>query len=263
MTNGTVQRHSENSHDEDDLPKSPSLRRRVTHVLTSHDTAERLQRRSTSSTGLAVAGEHGMELEYEEWDPSTTPFYHHCIAGSVAGVMEHLLMYPFDTIKTHLQTATITTTDATAAASAESASMTTMLQRHLTSTEAFGKLWRGAQAMAMGCIPAHAMYFSSYEVVKAFFLARQGENDTTLGPVGSTVAGATAALSHDMIMVRAHQVQMCFSLTRASPFETSCLIFAIASCMNACLFIYYVLNYSTRFQLTQSNNDCNWDTIQA
>lgn len=211
MTNGTVQ-HSENKHDDDDLRKSPSLRRRVTHVLTSHDAAERLQRRSTSSTGLAVAGEHGMELEYEKWDSSTTPFYQHCIAGSVAGVMEHLLMYPFDTIKTHLQTATITTTEATATASAESASMTAMLQRHFTSTEAFGKLWRGAQAMAMGCIPAHAMYFSSYEAVKAFFLARQVENDTTLGPIGSTLAGATAALSHDMIMVRARNKFKCVFL---------------------------------------------------
>ena len=202
MTNSIVENIDNNrgGDDGDDCAsKSALLSRRMTHALTSSDTATRLQRRSTASTGLAVAGEHGMELEYEEWDPSTTPFYQHCIAGSLAGVAEHLLMYPFDSLKTIIQTATVTaTTEATAAADV---SMTSLLKRHLVSTEAFGKLWRGAQAMAMGCIPAHAMYFSSYEVVKAFFLARQSDSDTTLGPVGSTVAGATAALSHDMIMV--------------------------------------------------------------
>ena len=200
MTNDILPSDINKNSKHDNLsPSSPSLSRRVTHALTSTATAERLQRRSTAASGLAAAGEHGMELEYEEWDPSTTPFYQHCIAGSLAGVAEHLLMYPFDTIKTHLQTAVISTTE-TAASS--SVSMTTVLQRHLVSTEAFKKLWRGAQAMAMGCIPAHAMYFSSYEIVKAFFLKRQIDSDKVLGPVGSTVAGVAAALSHDMIMVR-------------------------------------------------------------
>lgn len=37
---------------------------------------------------MAVAGEHVMELEFEEWDGST-PFYQHCLAGSAAGVAEH------------------------------------------------------------------------------------------------------------------------------------------------------------------------------
>lgn len=206
MTDDIADKSTDNSRGSS--PSSPSsLRRRVTHVLTSSDTAERLQRRTTATTGLAVAGEHGMELEYEEWDPSTTPFYQHCIAGSLAGFAEHLLMYPIDTIKTHVQTAAVTaTTEGTAVSPT---SMTTLLRRHLVSTEAFGKLWRGAQAMASGCIPAHAMYFSSYEAVKAYFLARQEDSDTILGPVGSTVAGATAAFSHDMIMVRSYAGVVC------------------------------------------------------
>ena len=42
------------------------------------------------------------DLEWEEWDSSTSPlsFFHHCLAGSFAGVTEHTLLYPLDTVKT-------------------------------------------------------------------------------------------------------------------------------------------------------------------
>ena len=42
------------------------------------------------------------DLEWEEWDSSTSPlsFFHHCLAGSFAGVVEHTLLYPLDTVKT-------------------------------------------------------------------------------------------------------------------------------------------------------------------
>lgn len=37
-------------------------------------------------------------MEWEERDNSV-PFVKHCIAGSCAGIMEHLGLYPIDTIK--------------------------------------------------------------------------------------------------------------------------------------------------------------------
>lgn len=42
------------------------------------------------------------DLEWEEWDSRTSPlsFPHHCLAGSFAGVAEHTLLYPLDTVKT-------------------------------------------------------------------------------------------------------------------------------------------------------------------
>lgn len=42
------------------------------------------------------------DLEWEEWDSNTSPlsFSHHCLAGSFAGVAEHTLLYPLDTVKT-------------------------------------------------------------------------------------------------------------------------------------------------------------------
>ena len=45
--------------------------------------------------------------------------------------------------------------------------------------------------MAIGCIPAHALYFSCYEATKHAI-----NNDT----MASGVAGATATISHDIIM---------------------------------------------------------------
>ena len=170
-----------------------SLTRRVTQKLQSR-AAEQLQRQSSGA--LAVAGPHVAELEYEEWDATNTPFWQHCLAGSVAGVVEHLLMYPVDTLKTHVQTA----------GTAEETGMIRLLKRHLQSSADMVKLWRGAQAMAMGCIPAHAAQFSSYEAVKTAFLVEHN-NSSTLGPLGSTVAGATAALSHDLIMVPADTIK--------------------------------------------------------
>lgn len=39
------------------------------------------------------------EFDWEEWDREKMPFHVHMAAGSFAGVMEHLVMYPVDTIK--------------------------------------------------------------------------------------------------------------------------------------------------------------------
>jgi len=37
-------------------------------------------------------------MEWEERDESV-PFLKHCIAGSCAGIMEHMGLYPVDTLK--------------------------------------------------------------------------------------------------------------------------------------------------------------------
>lgn len=37
--------------------------------------------------------------DWEEWDPSKGSFVHHMIAGSAAGVVEHVAIFPIDTVK--------------------------------------------------------------------------------------------------------------------------------------------------------------------
>lgn len=43
------------------------------------------------------------EGEWEEWDPKQISFLNHMIAGSIAGLAEHISMFPVDTIKTYVQ----------------------------------------------------------------------------------------------------------------------------------------------------------------
>ena len=48
---------------------------------------------------MSTSASPDLDLEgWEEWDGKSS-FFHHCIAGSMAGVSEHVLMFPFDTYK--------------------------------------------------------------------------------------------------------------------------------------------------------------------
>ena len=77
----------------------------------------------------------------------------------------------------------------------------------------FKRLWRGVQTMFVGCIPAHALYFSSYEIVKSVCLDHNQTNHRTmtnndqhhvgidtLSPTQAMFAGGIATLLHDFIM---------------------------------------------------------------
>lgn len=50
---------------------------------------------------LAQHGDEGEEIDLEGWEEwnGQGSFLHHCIAGSMAGVSEHVLMFPVDTYK--------------------------------------------------------------------------------------------------------------------------------------------------------------------
>lgn len=236
--------------------------------------------------------------DWEEWD-GTSPFWVHCVAGSMAGVAEHVLVYPLDTVRTHIQvcaacnfnpathnastqaasvaasklhtvqappgavlqkaaaaaiTTTTTTTNANQASSIANAVCSstkvsnlprpgTATQMHnlsmlqairqvvsqrtvVTSSSGGGgvaaaaalesaaatatttttttiaaapdmtRLWRGVQTILVGCIPAHALYFSMYEIVKAATLDQDG-NVTTYG---SALAGGAAVFGHDLVL---------------------------------------------------------------
>jgi solute carrier family 25 iron transporter 28/37 len=175
--------------------------------------------------------------EWEEWD-GTSPFWVHCIAGSLAGVAEHTLVYPLDTVRTHIQVCAACHHNPTAAASGMT-KQASVLQKAAAAQQArpaqaqigmwqtmrqlmnqplvleggaaasssraiaaapqmvgISRLWRGVQTILVGCIPAHALYFSNYELVKAATLDENGQVTT----YGSALAGAAAVVSHDLIL---------------------------------------------------------------
>ena len=58
------------------------------------------------------------------------------------------------------------------------------------------RLWRGVHTMFVGCVPAHALYFSSYEVMKKQFGADQPGHH----PAAAAATGAISTFFHDSIM---------------------------------------------------------------
>lgn len=55
---------------------------------------------SSSSSSSEAGGSSSFEeaLEWEDWK-GDIPFVHHAIAGSCAGIAEHVATFPLDTIK--------------------------------------------------------------------------------------------------------------------------------------------------------------------
>lgn len=120
--------------------------------------------------------------EWEEWDQSS-PFWRHALAGSCAGVMEHIGMFPLDTVKTHMQ----------ALRPGGPVGLSIVL-REIASESPMGFM-RGASAIASGCIPAHVALFTSYEFSKRHLLVGHEHE-----PLRAAACGAISTFSHDLIL---------------------------------------------------------------
>ena len=127
-----------------------------------------------------------LNFDTDEWDGSR-PFWQHAVAGSAAGLAEHSVMFPVDTVKTHLQVNAATR-----------ASLLEMIQ-----AQGVPRMWRGVQTMFAGCIPAHAAYFSIFEWLKPRFIdvASGYRIDPEMGTaLGAGAAVSFATVAHDLFM---------------------------------------------------------------
>lgn len=127
-----------------------------------------------------------MEEKILDWEdnPEGLPFYKHMAAGSFAGVAEHGVAFPFDTLRTYAQAESTQL-------SSFSASMSFVRKVGII------ELWRGVTTVFYGCIPAHALYFSVYEVSKKYFKI---ESNSNLYFISTSFTGALATIVHDSIM---------------------------------------------------------------
>jgi len=123
-------------------------------------------------------------FEWEERDEKV-PYLNHCIAGSLAGVVEHTILFPFDSIKTHMQTL-------------KKKNNFWEVARDLYQAGGIKRFWRGVTAVATGCIPAHACYFSVYEISKKFIL--ENIKSEKYQQFSYALTGASATLIHDFIL---------------------------------------------------------------
>ncbi|XP_073057854.1 uncharacterized protein [Primulina eburnea] len=117
------------------------------------------------------------------------------IAGSVAGMVEHMAMFPVDTVKTQMQ--------ALGSCPIRSVSVKLALQSILRSDGLKG-LYRGIGAMGLGAGPAHAVYFSVYELCKKNFSGGNPNNSAAhaLSGVCATVASDAVFTPMDMVKQR-------------------------------------------------------------
>ncbi|XP_063606921.1 mitoferrin-1-like [Penaeus indicus] len=119
----------------------------------------------------------------------------HMTAGAVAGIMEHCVMFPVDSVKTRMQSL---------APSPEAAyrSIREGLVK-MVSSEGIMRPLGGVSAVVIGAGPAHALYFSAYEKIKSTFPS----NNSLQIHATNAAAGCGATLLHDAIMVPADFVK--------------------------------------------------------
>ncbi|XP_055018842.1 mitoferrin-2 isoform X1 [Boleophthalmus pectinirostris] len=121
----------------------------------------------------------------------------HMLAGAVAGIMEHCLMFPVDCVKTRMQSLQ-------PEPAARYRNVMDALRR-IIATEGLWRPMRGLNATAIGAGPAHALYFASYEKLKRTLsdVIHPGANSH----LANGAAGCVATLLHDAIMNPAEVVK--------------------------------------------------------
>uniref|UniRef100_A0A069DRQ6 Putative mitochondrial carrier protein mrs3/4 n=1 Tax=Panstrongylus megistus TaxID=65343 RepID=A0A069DRQ6_9HEMI len=125
-------------------------------------------------------------MNFEDYETlPTTNVVSHMTAGAMAGILEHCVMYPLDSVKTRMQSLTTATPY----------SIRQVMSRMVTQ-EGLLRPVRGMQIVVMGAGPAHAMYFSSYEYLKELYTTRFNFNNT----LAYGTAGIIATVLHDGIM---------------------------------------------------------------
>lgn len=105
--------------------------------------------------------------------------------------MEHLALFPLDTLKTRLQCGWCYCRKLAATPALDSLNCISTMS--VPKSQLYQNLFRGCNVIAVGCIPAHIMYFSVYETMKKH------------GSVG--VAGAMATLCHDVVLTPADVIK--------------------------------------------------------
>lgn len=103
-------------------------------------------------------------------------------AGAIAGVMEHCVMYPLDSVKTRMQSLTH-----------YSANITTTFGE-MIKKEGIMRPIRGMGAVVLGAGPAHAFYFATYEHTKELM-----DKVNVNHQVSYVISAVTATLIHDAI----------------------------------------------------------------
>ncbi|KAH7914822.1 mitochondrial carrier domain-containing protein [Hygrophoropsis aurantiaca] len=127
------------------------------------------------------------EVDYEAL-PSNAGLAVNMAAGALAGITEHAVMFPIDSIKTRMQ---VFATSPAAVYTGIGNAFT-----RISSTEGMRALWRGVSSVIIGAGPAHAVHFGMYEAVKELAGGNEGGNQW----LATSLAGASATIASDALM---------------------------------------------------------------
>ncbi|KAF4070495.1 hypothetical protein AMELA_G00286030 [Ameiurus melas] len=129
--------------------------------------------------------------------PLHASFGTHMTAGAVAGVLEHTVMYPVDSVKTRMQSLQPDP-------KAQYRSVYGALKQIVT-TEGLMRPLRGLNITVLGAGPAHALYFACYERIKRSLsdVIQNGGNSH----IANGLAGSVATVLHDAVMNPAEVVK--------------------------------------------------------
>jgi hypothetical protein len=131
-----------------------------------------------------------------EWEERSdiTPLKVHLLAGSIAGIAEHTACLPLDNMKTHVQKT--------------GASMRQVF--HTLRNFGYHHFYKGFGIISMGCVPSHALFFSSYEISKKYF-TRENQIDI----LGNAIVGGIAVIFHDLLMSPCEMVKQRMQLLKS------------------------------------------------
>ena len=142
-------------------------------------------------------GHDTIEIDYEAL-PDDASLAAHLTAGAFAGIMEHTVMFPIDSIKTRMQMMLSSTPI--------SKSLISSISR-ISSAEGAYALWHGVSSVVLGAGPAHAVYFSVFEATKTLLVNRLTNSPQTLKivtdethPLIASGAGIAATIASDALM---------------------------------------------------------------
>jgi len=128
------------------------------------------------------------------------PLSRYMLAGAVAGMVEHVAMFPVDTIKTRMQVDP-KLLQGNAARSGMYRSVFRSV-KGILKHEGVRGFYRGVAAMALGAGPAHAVYFATYEKCKqALVSSGVGANSSNSGvhPAAAGLSGSLATVVSDAV----------------------------------------------------------------
>ncbi|XP_016098778.1 mitoferrin-1 isoform X2 [Sinocyclocheilus grahami] len=155
-----------------------------------------MELRSETVLASLEMSEVGSDEEYESL-PAHASLGTHMTAGAVAGVLEHTVMYPVDSVKTRMQSLQPDP-------KAQYRSVYSALKR-IVRTEGLLRPLRGLNITVLGAGPAHALYFACYERIKRSLsdVIQNGGNSH----IANGVAGSVATVLHDAFMNPAEVVK--------------------------------------------------------